>query len=474
MKILLLASIFIFNFVHADSCDSAAGIDLSAPGGPYNGVHTTDQGNLGTCYAHSATNLLRSRHDISSYVNIIDAVMNSEHAVSGGHVKDVINGLMERKGPCMLRGKKYENRPWVCLNSTEFENLFPSKKVNIIAELNEIILEMPILYSNTMTNKHVYNPRPKAIADEAIRQIREGDPECSYMNRLSHYHQEYKKLIEQYDSIADHLRDLKEERSSTIVSEWINVNIWGERPNSDIDAEIEEKKNLLRETNNQRQVAFDKYYEMEKLFENSNRRYDTFDSLSITDAASMVKAWAQRVYPKYKNVFAKYGISKYAGSIEDFINKSLWDPEHGYQYSGQDYGYKRVQDAVNDGCYLANRHCLESNLSVESMNVKKEGSTKVISQMERLLEQEKPQGISLNVAIKVLDGTDRGYHGVNVIGCRTVDYNGYKQKEFLIMNSWGESCKSYKTSLQKTCVDGKVWVPADYAINNSTGIQWID
>lgn len=67
----------------------------------------------------------------------------------------------------------------------------------------------------------------------------------------------------------------------------------------------------------------------------------------------------------------------------------------------------------------------------------------------------------------ILDEEDCGHHSSVIVGMR----NRGGRCEYLIQNSWGTRCTSYRESLRSQCEDGKVWVDEDNLFDNTYKVQ---
>lgn len=87
------------------------------------------------CYAHSASNLLRSYNGIKKYVNVLDTIVVNETGASGGDPSGVLKSLLSRKGKCKRNGKVYIVRD---RNDAQVSMcLFPDKSYTLSDNISE-------------------------------------------------------------------------------------------------------------------------------------------------------------------------------------------------------------------------------------------------------------------------------------------------------------------------------------------------
>jgi hypothetical protein len=454
-------------------CDSEKGVNLANPPGPYQYLTPTHQGRLGTCFAHSATNLLRSYSGVSDYVNIIDAATISDSGVDGGSVDDVVDGFMERNGPCYKSGKS-STGPWMCKdNGGQFSNLFPSPDQNILTELEKILLNVPVHYTMDPNSKAGID-RTRQISDLAIKMAKGQVQPCKIVNPRNQFYDQYLALMKKVSAADDRLKKLEDEKSA-YGTEWLWTT-FGYRSNADIQKDINAKKSEKKDLEAKMDHAHSVYTEKDAKLNAGRLNFSYLDGLSVNEAAEIVYYWSKDAYRDFKDVFKKYGIEKYAGTIDQFIKeRAERDPVKGFQYAGPRYAYKMVKKAIEAGCPVTERICLDKNIRMQTLRPKSAGYDAVKNKIESLLTQSKPQGVGISLDVSVLDGTSRGPHAVNIVGCRTVQVSGYPQKQYLIHNSWGTSCSSYSKHLQTSdrCSMGRVWVNENSVISSATEIQWI-
>lgn len=481
LNLITLLGLVLFQTAWADSCDTEKGVNLSTPPGPYQSLTPTQQGRLGTCFSHSATNLLRSYLGVSDYVNIIDAATISDSGVDGGYPKDVINGFLERKGSCYKNGKLFADSngkaissPWMCKdNGGQFSNLFPSANSNILTELESILMNVPVHYTMTPDSAAGIE-RTRQISDLAIKMNKGTVKPCKVVNPRNQFYDQYLALIKQIDQVETKIDKLKEEKSA-YGTEWFWTT-FGYRTNADIDKDLKAQRNKKKDLEKKQDNAYKVYTKNDEKLNAGKVNFAYLDQLPVDEAAEIVHYWAKDAYKEFKAVFKKYGIEKYAGSIDQFIKERVEkDPKKGFQYGGRMYAYKMVKNAIANSCAVSNRICIDKSIKVSTMTPKTGGTAGIKSKMESLLTQGSPQGIGINIDTSILDGTSRGAHAVNIIGCRTVTENGYKMKQYLVHNSWGQSCMNYMKKLQGTnrCQSGRVWIDETSLLNNTSEIQWI-
>jgi hypothetical protein len=479
---ILFTLLFSQKLLAQSSCATETGVNLSKHPGPYAYMSPTNQGRLGTCFAHSATNLLRSYMGVSDYANIIDAATISDEGVDGGHVSSVIQGFLERSGKCYKNGKLYVDAkgaailsPWMCKdNGMQFSNMFPSTEQNILTELEAILVPLPVHYTYTPTTKEGI-VRTNQIADAAIKMVHNQVNQCQIVEPYNKNHDAYLTLVKDVSKIEDKIKKLKDEKSA-YGTEWMWTT-FGYRSNSSIDADIAVQKNKLKVAEQKKEKAYNIYVKKEEMLDAGKSNFSYLDKLSVAQAAEIVSYWAEQAYPEYKAVFKKYGIEKYAGSIDQFIKERVeYHPVHGFAYAGRLYAYKMVKKAIEGGCDVSNRICLDKDLKNPIPTMKVKGNAaQADKKIQSLLTQAKPQGIGVYIPVSILDGTSRGDHAVNIIGCRTVKVNGQPTMQYLIHNSWGMSCSSYKSNLRGSdrCESGRVWIDSMNITNTASEIQWL-
>lgn len=141
----------LFNTAQAQTCSTSAGINLTQGSGSFAKLPARDQGQLGTCYAHSASDLL-SAHLKIPRLNIYQTAIANDTAMDGGTPKDVIDSF----------GKI----GWACSNTSVFSSMFPTANKNIISELQDSFVGTPIFYTvNSFDTKGI--SRQKQIAQKA-------------------------------------------------------------------------------------------------------------------------------------------------------------------------------------------------------------------------------------------------------------------------------------------------------------------
>jgi hypothetical protein len=480
INLITLLSLAFTTSAWADSCDTEKGVNLSTPPGPYQSLTPTNQGRLGTCFSHSATNLLRSYMGVTDYVNIIDAATISDSGVDGGQPDDVIEGFLERRGSCYKNGKLYADAngkaissPWMCKdNGGQFSNLFPSPDNNILSELESILMGVPVHYTMSPESPAGIE-RTRQISEMAIKMSKGAVKPCKVVNPRNQFYDQYLALIKQIDQVDDKIKKLKEEKSA-YGTEWFWTT-FGYRTNADIDKDLKAQKNKKADLEKKQDNAYKIYSKNDDKLKAGKVDFAYLDKLSVDEAAEIVHFWAKDAYQEFKAVFKKYGIEKYAGTIDQFIKERVErDPKKGFQYGGRMYAYKMVKKAIENSCTVSNRICIDKSMKVSTMTTKS-GTTGVKGKMESLLTQGNPQGVGITIKASILDGVSSNYHAVNIIGCRTVTENGYKMKQYLVHNSWGTSCMNYMSRLQSSnrCQSGRVWIDENSLLNNTSEIQWI-
>jgi hypothetical protein len=430
---------------HAQNCQTQQGINLSVNGGPYSSLWPRDQGSVGTCYVHSASDLLSSFIGGSSRFNIFEAAVANDSGADGGQPSEIMQTLVERG--------------WACKDSGSFSNLFPSQEKNIISDLMDAVAGsgMPVFYTNDPYS-NAGEAKQKRIADLAGKMANNEIRPCGAYLDAELGVEEYKKLSNQISKIQDEIRTLQDEKD--VFDGW-----FGTRETSVINKEIA--------------VLVAKKTKLGPLSEKAHKRYTTgtgvlnygknsLDKYSERQAAEIVYYWAEKTHAQVVAVFKAYGIASWAPSMKQYITEKVErDPVTNYQYAGGMYPYRLMKRVMKNACMGDNRITIPKTLKTKKLTASRDVMT---AKVESLLTKNPGQGVGVSLDVSNL-GPQTGRHAVNIIGCRTV--NG--TKEFLIHNSWGQSCKSYHTRYQGSdkCQGGRVWIPATNVMNNAE-IQWLE
>jgi hypothetical protein len=451
-KIILITGVFLqalsINDIEAKSCDSADGVNLTAPGKAFSGIMPRDQGRLGLCFSYAATDLLRSHTGANSPFNVFDAAVNTDEDVDGGDPGSVMKSLIERG--------------WACTDTYKFQNMFPSSEKNILTELEELSIDMPVFYTGNLTTGEA---RQQRIAEKAAALSGKGG--CELWNGANAVDQEIHKLYDDIDKLNAKVSKLRNELNMLDWG-WVNY-LSGSRDNSEIQKDIKKVSAQRNEKEKKVESLEKKQDKYEKRIQGKNN----LDQYSEDDAAEIVYYWAKKTYPKMKEIFLKYGVdSKYIPSFERFITERVKkDPVHGFAYAGRMYGYKIMKQVLSNSCLPPNQQPIRKNIKTRELSLK--NSSEGTERIQELLEKNNPQGSIISIHSSYLtSGTwnseAQDYHAVVIVGCRTV--NG--QKQFLIHNSWGSGCGNIYKNF--TCSGGRTWVPAAAAVQASREVQWLE
>ena len=194
------------NAANAQNCQSQKGVNLSNIGGPYQALWPRDQGSVGTCYVHSASDLLSSYIGGGNRFNVYEAAVNDDSGGDGGQPGDIMNALI--------------SRGWACKDNGSFANLFPSQKKNIISDLMDAVAlsGMPVFYTNDPYSA-AGEARQKRIADLAGKMaINEIKPCCAYVDANKGV-EDYKKLEIMISDIQDKIKNLENEKDTLQIIE---------------------------------------------------------------------------------------------------------------------------------------------------------------------------------------------------------------------------------------------------------------
>ena len=203
--------------IHAKSCDSSDGVNLTSPGNAFSGIMPRDQGRLGLCFSYAATDLLRSHIGANSPFNVFDAAVNTDEDVSGGDPGSVMKSLIERG--------------WACTDTYKFQNMFPSSDKNILTELEELSIDMPVFYTMDLTTGEA---RQRRIAEKAA--ALNGHGGCELWNGTKAIEKEIDQLYKDIDKLNSKVSNLRGELN-TLDWGWVNY-LSGSRDNAEIQKDI--------------------------------------------------------------------------------------------------------------------------------------------------------------------------------------------------------------------------------------------
>lgn len=421
--------------VYSQTCSSSSGIDLSKNGGPFASLPARDQGQLGTCYAHSASDLLSS-YLKTLRINIYQTAVANDTSMDGGSPGDVIDS--------------FAALGWACTNTSLYRNLFPNVTTNIIGELQETFIGTPIFYTIN-ANDEAGIARQKRIAEKAAwlasNQVASGVI-FQHEEALKKYH----SLNKEIQSRRDQIKKLEAQKS------WFSSNTEINNKISKINGEI---NYLMKKASEQHAIYVSG---LEKLYRKNN-----LDSLSEEDAAEVVYYNINHQHLKFVSIMKKYGVGSLAPTLAEFIVDRVHHAgKDAYRYAGIMYPYKVIKKVMEKSCPVNQKIKIPSSIKGSSLTKRQHGAQKIQDKIESLLERNR-QAISVSFLSSLLTGRDGEHHAVNIIGCRT---NG-RNTEYLLQNSWGQGCHQYKTSLQSKCGQGRIWVPANDLLNSATEINWI-
>lgn len=433
--ILALLTLGLQNLAQAQTCSSSNGVDLSRSGGAFAALPARDQGQLGTCYAHSGSDLISSYLKIGR-INIYQTAVANDTAMSGGSPGDVISSF----------GKI----GWACTNTSIFQNLFPSVKTNIIGELQDTFVGSPIFYSVNAFQKDG-QARQKRIAELAATYAREKkvlSAERDQDTAINKYH----ALNRQIDALEDQIKKLEDKKS------WFGSN-------EDIEKQIAAIKKKIVPLKKQSDIEHSKYV---ATLGQTNRNHNNLDALSEVEAAEAVYDSVGKQHAKFSAVMKKYGLSDYMPNLATFIvDRVAYDPKVQYSYAGIMYPFKIVKNVMGIICPAYEKVKIPA-LKGMSMNKRSHSTQNIEAKIDSLLETNR-QAVSVSFQSSLLTGREGEHHAVNIIGCRT---NG-NLTEYLLQNSWGRGCSGYKASLQTKCKEGRIWVPSTSLMNSMTEINWV-
>lgn len=429
---IILLSFGIQTQAFSQTCSSSAGIDLSKGSGAFSGLPARDQGQLGTCYAHSGSDLLSS-YLKAGRINIFQTAVANDTSMDGGSPGDVINS--------------FSKLGWACTDVGLFKDLFPSVSKNIIGELQETFLGTPIFYTNELSVKgRARQDRiAKLAAELAISGVTPKPAQIASDSALLNY----KNLNNQIANLEAQISKLEDSKS------WFGSN-------EDIDKKISQLKVTIKGLKKKADVEHGIY--AKGLGRPSSQNLDL---LSEEDAAEVVYAAVKSQWLAFSRIMGRYGLRSSMPGLPKFIVERVASKD-GSSYAGAMYPFKVIKDVMNQICPAHLKKKIPANLRGSSLTMKKDGSVKIQEKIESLLEMNR-QAVSISFNSSLLTGSTGDQHAVNIIGCRT---NG-RSTEYLIQNSWGQSCSKYKTSLQSKCSQGRIWVPASGLLSSSSEINWI-
>jgi len=421
--------------LYAQTCSTSSGIDLSKNNGPFSTLPARDQGQLGTCYAHSGSDLISSYLKIGR-INIYQTAVANDTSMSGGSPGDVIDSFA-RLGSA-------------CTNTSLFRNLFPSVNTNIISELQDTFVGTPIFYTiHAFEAKGI--TRQKRIAEKAsamaLNQVASGIV-SEYESALTRYHAFNKEI----SSLQVKIRKLEDKKS------WFSSN-------TEIEKQINKIKQQITVIEKKAKAEHAKYVAGLGRLNQSNN----LDALNEDEAADVVYYNIKKQHLIFSAIMKKYGLQSMSPTLAEFIiDRVHYDPNHKYSYAGIMYPYKLIKQAMEKACPSYEKAKIPSNLKGASMRPKTHSRNAIQDKIEALLERNR-QAVSVSFPSSILTGGKGELHAVNIIGCRTNGHN----TEYLLQNSWGQNCSGYKSSLQGKCSQGRVWVPSNSLVNNLTEINWI-
>lgn len=422
----------------AGACDTPTGINLSANGGPYANISPRNQGSVGTCFAHSATDLVSSYLKVGR-LNVFDGAVASNNSADGGAPADVMNALFKRG--------------WACSDGGQFTNLFPSSSTNVITELHTALLSLPLYYTND-TNSTAGIARHKKIAALASEFADGSKKPCGVYMKFTETETKLITLENDIERIETYVHKL-ERREKTAKT----------------NAEIKTHNGTIKA----KKIAAAK---VEKIFSANKAILDdgryNLDKYSLEEAAEIVYFWTKKIQPQVWKVLHKYGLSKYGPSAKQLINDKLtFDPKSKNWYGGvYDYSHRIVERYMKNSC-ANSKVIIPTNLVAKTLKTNDVGTAAIREKIESLLDKTNPQGVGITIEVDLFSPrADSTEHAVNIIGCRTLE-NGIK--EYLIHNSWGAGCNSYYPAYQGAdkCQNGRVWIPAGNTSAKSIEIEWI-
>ena len=432
---LALLTLGLQNLAQAQSCSSSAGVDLSRNGGAFATLPARDQGQLGTCYAHSGSDLISSYLKIGR-INIYQTAVANDTAMAGGSPGDVIDSF----------GKI----GWACTDTSIFRNLFPSVNTNIIGELQDTFVGTPIFYTVNAFGKDGL-ARQKRIADKAATFARN--------KVVLQAEQNQDAAITKYHALNKQIGILQAEKKKLEAKKSMFSS------NADLIKQIAVIDKKIAVLDKQSKAEHAKYV---ATLGQTGRNTNNLDALSETEAAEAVYESVGKQHAKFSAIMKKYGISQHTPTLANFIiDRVHYDAKAQYSYAGIMYPFKLVKKAMETICPAYNKAKIPVIRGM-SMTKRKHGAQDIEAKIDSLLEVNR-QAVSVSFQSSLLTGKEGEHHAVNIIGCRT---NG-NLTEYLLQNSWGRGCTGYRASLQSKCKEGRIWVPSTSLMNSMTEINWV-
>lgn len=425
-------------YLFAASCETETGINLSINGGPYATIHPRDQGSVGTCFAHSATDLISSYLKVGR-LNVLDGAVASDNSADGGQPADVMNALFQRG--------------WGCSDGGQFGNLFPSPTKNVITELHTLLMTLPLFYSGD-SNSVAGIARHKKIAELATKFASGEAKPCGVYKTFTEAEAKLETLEDDIDRIENYVHKLEKQKRTEKINNALKTH----------NATLSAKKKSA--------AKIEKTYSANQAILDAG--HYNLDKYSVEEAAEIVYYWTKEIQPQIWKVLHNYGLGSYGPSAKQLINDKLtYDPKT-KNWSGGANAYAHTIV----GWYMKNRCAnskitLPKNLIAKTLNTEKEGSVAIQKKIESLLQNKSPQGVGISIETDLIAPfSGASHHAVNIIGCRTLKGG---VKEYLLHNSWGSGCKSYHPAYQKPekCQNGRIWVSAGLVSSKSKEIEWI-
>ena len=477
MNIKLIGFFFtVFYSFNGQSFCPSGGVDLSQ-NGSYSHMTPSNQGEIGTCYAHSFVNLLSSQLGLRQGISIVDVSMTEDrHNIDSGSVNEVFENLRRRPGECheYVNGRKtgrvLTGTGYACTSSTGFDNLFRSSDKNIISDLSNITRSLPVQYS-LESDKSKYKKEVAPIFEKIkilAKNKYKSPEECTNDKRLSTIDNELEKLNQDLNSISKRVVTFNQKNTvmgETLVSldrRKLKLNIdpylmvSAEQENSllKINTDFESlKKNILPLREEKTKIEEKKssrntlvLFAAEESKTTWNKIVDYHKKYGPEFAAEVLLKITNDFWPKIEEVLTQYGIDKrYFPTQEEFIIQAGENPGSG----GPVYISKLINNYIQDACGVESRVCLPQGSKLNNFNGNR---NEIKNKVGELLSQKKGIGITINS--KLLQNSSSGNaHAVNIVGCR--------DNQVLIYNSWGTDCTIYKSDAVKGCKNGMIWLDAD-------------
>ena len=435
----------------AQTCGTSTGVNLSQGNGPYSGFQPRSQGAVGTCYAHSASDLLSTFIGGGNRLNVYDAAIVSDNEADGGQPSDVMENLIKRG--------------WACKDYGQYANFFPSQTKNIISDLMDAVAGsgMPVFYTGN------YESREGAARQQRIAVLAgkmatgEVKPCGAYLDAHQGV-EEFLKLQNNINAVDSKLKILDDELDP--FDGW-----FGTRETSAINKDIAgliAKKNEMTAKSDK---AHNRYSKGTSILE-QGKSFTVLDSYTEQQAAESIFFWAEKTYPAVKQAFTDYDATEWAPTMQQYIvGKVQRDPATGYWAAGGLYPYRLMERLMNNACKDGNRISVSKTLKTKTMSTSN-GQQAMSGKIDALLQKSSPQGVGITINSSILQAGQGAAHAVNIIGCRMVD----GVKEYLIHNSWGSDCNSYHTRYRGSdkCQGGRVWIPSQTVMSNAQEIQWLE